>query len=156
MREPVTPTAPAWARWGAFSLALVGLAVSTYLTIEHATDSSTLACPETGVINCATVLSSSRAAVLGVPVAIWGLAYFVTLAALTAPPAWHRGRRRLDRIRLALACLGVVAVIYLIAVELFVVDAICLWCTVVHAAAIGLFAVLAMDLAGRPDRARPR
>jgi uncharacterized membrane protein len=37
-------------------------------------------------------------------------------------------------------------------IELFVVEAMCLWCTAVHGLTIALFAVLVMDVAGRPVR----
>jgi uncharacterized membrane protein len=69
-----THAAPGWARWSAFGLALAGLAVSAYLTVEHVTAGTTLACPDTGVVGCAAVLSGRQSVVLGVPVAAgdWG------------------------------------------------------------------------------------
>jgi hypothetical protein len=88
--------------------------------------------------------------VLGVPVAVWGLIYFMVMAVATAPPAWRRAE--LDRVRVALAALGVVTVIYLIYVELYVVDAVCLWCTSVHLITLGLFAVVLLEFGGRAGR----
>jgi uncharacterized membrane protein len=38
-------------------------------------------------------------------------------------------------------------VLYLVYVELFVLDAICLWCTVVHVLSIALFAIIALGMA---------
>jgi uncharacterized membrane protein len=149
-------SAPRWAGLSGLGLSLAGLAVSAYLTVEHATAGRSLACPETGVVNCATVLSSPQAVVLGVPVAVFGLVYFVAMVALTAPPVWRRANPILDRLRVGLAVLGVLSVCYLLYVELFVVDAICLWCTVVHVLTVALFGVLVMDLAGRPDRISTR
>jgi uncharacterized membrane protein len=35
--------------------------------------------------------------------------------------------------------------------ELFRIDAICLWCTVVHALTVALFAVLVLEAALRPQ-----
>lgn len=127
-------------------IALIGLAVSVYLTIEHYTSSTALACPETGTINCAKVTTSQWASIAGVPVAVLGLAYYVVITALVLPPLWQR--RALDRVRLAVAGAGVVMVVYLIWVELFRVNAICLWCTVVHVctvALLGLFAWYAVE-----------
>ena len=40
-----------------------GLLVSAYLAYEHFTSSTTLACPETGVVNCAEVTSRTGAPV---------------------------------------------------------------------------------------------
>ena len=93
-------------------VALVGLAVSAYLTVEHFTSSAVLACPEGAVVNCAKVTSSPYSEFLGVPVAVLGLAYFVVMAALLTPTAWRR--RRLDLVRLAGVGLGVAMVLYLV------------------------------------------
>ena len=113
-----------------FVVALVGLAVSAYLTVEHYTSSLTLACPESATINCAKVTTSAWSHVGPVPVAVLGLAYFAGMAALCTPYAWRA--RRLDVARLAGAAAGVLVAIYLVWVELFRVDAICLWCPAVH------------------------
>ncbi len=48
------------------------------------------------------------------------------------------------RLRLATVSLGALFVLYLVWVELFRVDAICLWCTAVHVLAVALFAVVAV------------
>ena len=40
--------------------------------------------------------------------------------------------------------------IYLVWAELFRIEAICLWCTGVHAVTLALFAVVALDAALRP------
>jgi uncharacterized membrane protein len=133
-----------------FGLALAGLAVSIYLTIEHATANTTLACPHNSVLNCQKVTTGPQSVVLGVPVAVWGLGYFGAMAAATAPRAWRRAE--LDRVRVALAALGVVTVIYLIYVELYVVDAVCLWCSSVHLITLGLFAVVLLEFGGRGGR----
>lgn len=124
------PTRTHAAGVASFALACLGLLVSAYLTYQHFTDSSTLACSDTGTINCLKVTTSRWSVIAGVPVAVAGLAYFVAMAVLCAPvrSGWNLGPLRL---------LGVVAgtlmVLWLIYVELFKVDAICLWCTGVHA-----------------------
>ena len=116
--------------------ALLGLAASIYLTVEHFTASTTFACPENATVNCQKVTSSSYSHLLGVPVALGGALYFVVMVALVSPPAW--GPPLLDRVRLVAAGLGVVAVLYLLWAELFRIDAICLWCTVVHVCTVWL------------------
>ena len=134
-------------RTAALVLAVVGLLVSAYLTYEHLTSSTTFACPATATIDCVKVTTSQWSTFLGVPVAILGLAYFVVMTALCLPPAWHRP---LDTVRLAGAGLGVVFALYLVYVELFRVDAICLWCTAVHVVTFALFGVLLLRWA-TPD-----
>lgn len=126
-----------------FTLALFGLGVSIYLTIEHLTGNTSLACPSTGAINCARVTSSDQSYFLGVPVAILGLAYFVVAAIVNSPPAWYVGSRRLHQLRLLMVLTGIAFVLWLIAAELLIIGAICLWCTAVHviALAMGLLVV---------------
>ena len=123
----------------AFVLALAGLVAAGYLTYEHLTGSTTLACPDTGRINCAKVTESSYSSVGGAPVAILGLLYFVVLAVVMSPPAWHRQEPavRLGRSLLVIGGLGFA--LYLVWVELFRLDAICLWCTSVHVIVFLLF-----------------
>ncbi len=131
-------------------LCLVGLAVSAYLTVEHYSSSTTLACPESATINCVKVTTSSYSELLGVPVALLGLLFFVGLTALCLPVAWRTASPWPARLRLAGVTLGVVFVIYLVWAELFRIEAICLWCTVVHVVTLLLFFVVVLDAALRP------
>ncbi len=117
-------------------LALLGLAVSVYLTVEHYTASTSLACPETGAINCAKVTTSKYAMVGPLPLALLGSLFFAAMAALCTPAAWRIAR--LDRVRVLGAVAGVATALYLVWVELFAVEALCLWCTVVHVASLAL------------------
>ena len=134
-------------------MALAGLAVSAYLTVEHYSSSTTLACPETGVVNCLKVTTSSYSTLLGVPVALLGLLFFAAMSVLCAPVAWRASNPWVSRARLVGAVAGAVMVVYLVWAELFRIDAICLWCTVVHALTIALFAVLALGVALQPQDA---
>jgi uncharacterized membrane protein len=134
-------------RLGAIVPAVLGLAVSIYLTIEHFTSSLSLACPESATVNCQKVTTSSYSHFLGVPVAVGGLVFFVAMVALVSPPAWRI--RRLDAVRVGAGLLGVAAIVYLVWAELFRVDAICLWCTAVHVCAVWLFAATVWYATGR-------
>lgn len=154
-RRPVAipvPSAetPQWVAPMALVLAVAGLAVSAYLTVEHYTASTTLACPDTGVVNCQKVTTSSQSHVFGIPVAVLGLVFFAAMTALNLPRLWRTPDRRLHLVRLTIAAVGVVSVLYLLGVELFVVDAICLWCTAVHVLTVALFAVITVGAALTP------
>ena len=128
-------------------LALAGTAVSAYLTVEHYAGGTTLACPETGVVNCAKVTSSAQSMVGPLPVALLGLLFFAILSVLCLPAAWRRGGRRTALVRLGLVGSGLAAALYLIGVELIALHAICLWCTTVHLLMFVLFVlVLAASL----------
>lgn len=130
-----------------FVVALVGLVISAYLTVEHFTGSTTLACPEGATINCAKVTSSSWSEIVGVPVAVLGLGYFVVVSALLSPWAWRR--RALDPLRIVAVTAGVAMVLYLVWVELFRVNALCLWCTAVHACTVVLLGTVLWRVAIR-------
>jgi uncharacterized membrane protein len=128
-------------------LAVAGLGVSVYLAVEHFTSSTTLACPDTGALNCLKVTTSAQSKFVGIPVAVLGLVYFLVMVGATLPALW---RSRLPVVRygrLAFAAGGVLFVFYLVFAELFTLDAICLWCTAVHVLAVGLFAVIAIGTA---------
>jgi uncharacterized membrane protein len=132
-----------------FVVAVIGLAISVYLTVEHFTSPALLACPEGAVVNCAKVTSSPWSVIVGIPVAVLGLGYFVVMTALVSPAAWHR--RALNPVRLAGVVGGVGMVVYLIWVELFRVDAICLWCTAVHVCTVVLFTTVLWRTTNRDD-----
>jgi uncharacterized membrane protein len=124
------------------AVSVAGVLVSAYLTYEHFTAGTTLACPETGVVNCFKVTSSQYSKLFGVPVALLGLLFFVGMTALSVPPMWRTASPWPNRLRVTGVLVGVVMVCYLIWAELFQVDAICLWCTVVHALTLVLFGLV--------------
>jgi uncharacterized membrane protein len=134
--------APAWAEAASLSLALLAVGIATYLTVAHYADPAALACPDTGIVNCALVTTSSWSTLLGVPLALLGLLWAVAMTALSTPWAWRSRAYRLDRVRLTLSAVGALAVMYLVYVELFEIGAICLWCTAMHVTAVGLFGVI--------------
>lgn len=141
---------PLWLVPASLALSVLGLLASAYLTYEHYTAGSTLACPETATFNCAKVTSSRYSEVLGIPVAVLGLAFFVAMTALCSPPAWRAtgGAGRLLRLaRVAGVVAGVASVVYLVWAELFAVGALCLWCTGVHVVTVALFAVVLLGSA---------
>jgi uncharacterized membrane protein len=145
---PRADRVPIWVPVDSLVLVVAGLAVAAYLTVEHYTASTTLACPETGVVNCQKVTTSAQSAVLGIPVALLGLLFFVAMLPLSLPLAWRSGYPALRWARLAFAVVGVGFVFYLVYTELFTLNAICLWCTAVHVLTIALFAVIALGTAG--------
>jgi uncharacterized membrane protein len=134
---------PRWAWPVSLALCIAGVGVSAYLTYAHYHGASALACPDTGTVNCAKVTTSSQSEIFGVlPVADLGLAYFVALVALCTPWAWRSPLRAVSQLRTAAMVVGIGMVIYLLYAELFQIDAICIYCTVVHAITVVLFAVV--------------
>lgn len=143
---------PTWLPWAAATVSLLGAALAAYLTAAHYTTPALLACSDRGVVNCAQVTTSPESKVAGVPVAVLGLAFFLAMTGLNHPRAW-RSRGRAGWVVALLRLGGVVAgmgfALYLVATELLVIGAICLYCTATHVAAFALFVLVAAGTAQR-------
>lgn len=150
--------APRWAAPASLALAAAGVAVSTYLTIAHFTTPDLLVCTQGGLVDCASVTTSRWSVFLGIPVPLLGLAWFGAMLALSLPAAWRSPRREVHLARLLAAVVGIGFVLWLVYAELVLVGALCLWCTVAHVLAFGLFAIVvvtAPDLLGRATDPHP-
>ena len=97
-------------------LALVGLAISAYLTWVHYAGIEPVC---SGISDCERVQSSDYAELVGIPVAVIGVVgYAAVLASL---------RMRVEATAL-LAYLGLAFSAYLTWAEVFRIEAICQWC----------------------------
>lgn len=101
-------------------VALAGIAVAGYLAWAHYADSAVV-CVAGG--SCEKVQESEYAAIAGVPVAVLGLAAYGAILALIA---WDTPVARLAAA--ATAVVGLLFSAYLLVLQLFVIDAICVWC----------------------------
>lgn len=106
-------------------LGLPGMGVAAYLTFSHWADQPT-AC---GIGQCELVQTSEYSEILGVPVALLGLLYFLAMS-LLALIRLARGPDLVwaQPVALSTALAATAFVSYLTYVELFVLDAICVWC----------------------------
>jgi uncharacterized membrane protein len=136
---------------GSLLTAAAGLGVSIYLTVAHYTTAVTLACPQTATVNCEKVTTSAQSSFLGAPVAVLGAVYFAAMLALCIPQAWRHPATRWIRVLGALGGIGFVA--WLVYAELFVINAICLWCTSVHVLTLVLFSVIVLATASGTQEA---
>ncbi|MBT8214065.1 MAG: vitamin K epoxide reductase family protein, partial [Acidimicrobiia bacterium] len=127
------------------AMALAATAVAIYLTIAHYADPDLLVCSEGGTVDCSSVTSSDQSLLFGIPVALLGLIWAAGVSVLCLPMAWRAASRRVHQARLVAVIGGMAFVLWLIYAELIIVGAICLWCTVVHVLAFGLFVVVVMN-----------
>jgi len=127
----------------------VGLAVSIYLTIAHYTTPALLACGSNGVVNCERVTTSRQSSILGIPVALLGIVWFLAVLAISLPRVWNRPPFRTAR--LIVAVVGMAFVLWLIYAELVLIGAICLWCTVAHICAFAIFVVVLYEASRAPQ-----
>ena len=146
---------PLWFQLTTWVLALAGLGVSIYLTVAHFTSPRILVCSEKGFVNCAAVTTSPESMVFGIfPVAVLGLAFYVFMAAVTSPWAWRARWPAIRWARFGSVIAGMVFVLYLLYTELFTLNAICLFCTVVHIITFLLFGLIVFSFAagyGAPE-----
>ena len=137
-------------RLAGLGCAVVALGASAYLAYAHFTSPDVLVCSDSGRVNCEAVTTSTWSQVAGIPVALLGLLWAIAMVALFLPAAdrwpWAGRLRRLG------ALAGAVSVLWLVYVEFVLVGAICLWCTVVHVAALGMFAITSSGLDAPPDQ----
>jgi uncharacterized membrane protein len=112
-------------------LGVLGLLISGYLVATHYFEQVPLACSTGGFVDCEQVTSSAESMVGPLPVAVLGVVWFGGFLVLLAMGA--------SRLRLAWTVLGLVSVFYLVYAELFLIGALCLWCTAVHLIVAVLF-----------------
>ena len=101
-------------------VALAGIGIATYLTWVHY-DEGVLVCVAGG--GCETVQRSSYAEIVGIPIALLGV---ISYAAILVLILWDAPYARLGAATLALVGLAFSA--YLVVLQLFVIDATCVWC----------------------------
>jgi uncharacterized membrane protein len=141
MQDPEAPV-PKWRPIVTLILCAIGLGLSTYTLWVHYHPSA-LACPlASGSIDCQAVLTSAQSVILGIPVPVFGLIFFLGLGTLCLPGAWRSTASWVHWLRLAGVIAGIGTVIYLVSTELFTVKKICLWCTGVHIVTFALFVIV--------------
>jgi uncharacterized membrane protein len=126
-------------------LALVGLFVALYLTMYKTGMIGTISC---SIGSCETVNTSRWSIFLGLPVAAWGLGFYI--AALTVAIASLQDRwvdeRAPSVVMVALSGWGVLFSGWLTWLELFVIHAICMWCVISAIIVALIFIVSVLDL----------
>lgn len=143
-------TYPRWTWLSTFTLAVIGLGISVYLSIEHATSAKSFACPESATINCLKVTTSAYSKAAGIPVAYLGLAFFLAAVVIFSPWGWRITPAIGRWIRLGSVTVGLGMIVYLVWAELYRIHAICLWCSGVHVVTFLLFAITVLAEAAGP------
>lgn len=137
MRAPAEGTLRAIATF----LATFGIGIAAYIAIADAGGGSPVCLA--GGSGCETIADSSYAHLLGVNVAVFGIAGYVLLLAA----ALLRG----DEARMAgfvVSLIGFGFSVYLTYIELFRIDAVCEWCVVSAILMTLLFGLNAMRMLG--------
>jgi uncharacterized membrane protein len=131
----------------ALVLCLLGLADSVYLTIAHfQANLLEQTCSTSGAIDCAKVTTSPQSVIVHVPVAILGLAFYTAFTVINLPHFWVTKDTRVHWLRFVMSVTGIGFVLYLIYAELFLIKAICEYCTGVHIITFALFILIVSTL----------
>ena len=132
-------------RWWIVVLSLVGVGAagaSTYTHFQLVRDPGyTAFCDVSATVSCAQVYQSRFGSVQGVPVALAGVLWFllVLLLAFADASVSQRSQQNIGGYLLVWSTLGLAIAMYMAYASFFVLQAICLMCSVVYAAVIGIF-----------------
>jgi uncharacterized membrane protein len=148
-------TVPRWAEVTTFLLSLLGLGLSTYLTVTHFAK-QLLVCSGTGFVDCAKVTTSPQSYFLHIPVAFLGLGTYLVMTVINSPWAWRARARWLHVARFVLAATSMCFVLWLVYAEFIIIKNICLYCTAVHVTTFALLIVLTMVSPVQLGWTRPR
>ena len=115
---------PKWVLVAFLVVSFLGFLDATYLTIEHFKG---VIPPCTFLAGCELVTTSSYSVVFGVPVALGGSLYYLTVFVLSVL-SWQFRKEKLLRIAFALTIFGVLASLWFLYLQIFVIKAICIYC----------------------------
>jgi uncharacterized membrane protein len=94
--------------------------------------------------------------VFSIPVAIFGLVFYVAMTTINLPFMWKSSDLRVAWIRLVMALTSIGFVIYLVYVELFIKKYICEYCTGVHIVTFALFVLIVTTFPSMLQRLQPQ
>jgi uncharacterized membrane protein len=131
-------------KWMAL-ISLAGLFLGAYLTLYKVGVIGALVC---NVGSCEQVQTSRWSVFLGLPVATWGVGFYLLMLVLSIAGLQPRfsDSRRLSLVVMLLAGWGVVFTAWLNYLEAFVINAWCEWCLGSAAMVVLLFVLAVTDL----------
>jgi len=105
-------------------LSLLGAFDALYLTLNHASPEG-VSCSLTS--GCKTVLTSEYSEVFGIPLSVFGIAYYATVFLLVS---FYLYSERVDTLRLAayFTTIGFLVSGWLVAIQLFILHSVCQYC----------------------------
>ena len=128
----------------------VGLSVASYLSIVELSGGVPVCGPLHG---CETVAKSEYSRIAGIPVAVFGVG--LSLILLAAAIGWYRtGDRRLLAVHYGFSLVGVTFEGYFTYLQIFVIDAVCVWCAT-YGISLVLRFLIALVVWIRRDKVEP-
>ena len=123
--------------WILVILDIAGLAIAGYLSVVELGGGVPYCGPLPG---CETVAASEFAWIGPLPVAVYGV--FLSLLLLTLALVWVRtDKPALLDVHYGLSLVGVIFEVYFLSVQVFVIQAVCIWCTLYGLSLVARFFV---------------
>jgi uncharacterized membrane protein len=131
------------------ALALAGIFISLYLALYKLGVIGELSC---SIGSCETVNTSKWATFLHLPVAVWGLFFYIDvfLISVLGTTRSFENESLVSVLLVAEAAIGVLFSAWLTYLELGVIHAICIWCVTSAGIVTLIFLVSVADLQGHP------
>ena len=119
-------------------LDVIGLVIALYLSVVELGGGVPYCGP---LMGCETVAASEYAWIGGIPVAVYGVA--LSLVLLTLAVAWVRTNKpALLDVHYGLSLIGVIFEVYFLSLQVFVIHAVCIWCTAYGVSLVARFLVV--------------
>ncbi len=128
-------------------LDVIGLCIALYLSVVELEGGVPVCGPLHG---CETVATSEYSRIAGIPVAVYGVALSITLLTL-ALAWWKTDIYALLLAHYGLSLAGVLFEIYFLYLQLFVIHAVCVWCTSYGLSLIARFLIALVVWARQPN-----
>jgi protein-disulfide isomerase len=121
----------------AMLLALIGLGISSYSTIHHlevkAKGATGAGCNINDTINCDVVAQSEYSEIVGIPLGVWGGAYFAAILALVTLAFFSPKSRTVNiQAYAGLVAIGLATSVILASISALVLKTVCLACTGIY------------------------
>jgi len=133
-----------WLPFITFALSVIGLADAGYQVYTHFTGTGLLGCSAKADA-CVLVQNSQYAWIFHIPVAVYGVVFFVFMVAICSPWGWRLQQPLVRYARLGAVVVGMIFVLYLIYREIVSLGHICPYCTSVHIITFGIFALIVYE-----------
>ncbi|MBL4694621.1 vitamin K epoxide reductase family protein [Candidatus Gracilibacteria bacterium] len=114
---------PKWLLWGLIIVSFIGFLDATYLTILHYTGADALC----AIGGCNEVLTSEYSIIFGIPMALLGAIYYLSVFLLSVFYYESRNAKVLKILSLYTIA-GLLASAYFVYLQLFVIGKICQYC----------------------------
>lgn len=133
-----------WALIAVLFFAVAGMALGLFLTDYHykllanQETTHTVLCTLSSSFNCDIVNSSPYAELFGVPIALWGFFFYLTLFCIAGIALFAKQNEKLVLLLHGMALFSVLYSIYLFYIAEFVIGALCPYCIIMYGVNISL------------------